>query len=475
MIRLIFFTIGILFLNLSYAQEVRISKDLDIRNYFSYDLVGNVNERIVLYRDRGFEKEIDIFDHNMTLKFNAPLNLEDKKAEVYHLANLDSCFQIIYSYNVKDSVHYISKKYDEKMVLVDSLTLFKRNRENLKRRYKIDLSEDKSKIVFYAPDKDELLDVVMVQNDSTHVLWHQKKLVEDVDVMSEIKETLTSNNGEVLFFIDKTNKLKKEQQHLRILSLANSQLSVLKLNLGDKKKKTLVKEIDNLNNRLIIAGFYNEKEDEKSEGLFIFNQSLTNLSGEVEIKMIPMTDDILNQINTSNKDKSKYLENFDVNNMVLRRDGGVILFAEKNKIFSRRNPYSGVAYQGGSQYSRRGWTDYYNEDIIAFALNPTNEMLWSSVLYKKQFSQDDDGIYSGYFLFKTPSRIRVLYNDEIKRNNTVSEYLLDPLGNTIRNSLLSTDYQNLKLRFQGAVQISPTAIVVPSESSYTLNIVKIEY
>lgn len=122
-----------------------------------------------------------------------------------------------------------------------------------------------------------------------------------------------------------------------------------------------------------------------------------------------------------------------------------------------------------------GYVDYYNENLIVLANYPDGNEQWKKVLYKKQFSQDDNSIYSSFFLFKTPSRLRLLYNDEIKSSNTVSEYLMDPLGNYERKSVLSTEYQNLKLRFRDAIQTSSTSIIVPSERSSKIYLVKIEY
>ena len=68
-----------------------------------------------------------------------------------------------------------------------------------------------------------------------------------------------------------------------------------------------------------------------------------------------------------------------------------------------------------------------------------------------------------------------MYNDEIKNNNTVSEYVLDPLGNTERKSVLSTEYQNLRLRFSQAIQTGSASLIVPSEKNWKMNMVKIEY
>ena len=76
---------------------------------------------------------------------------------------------------------------------------------------------------------------------------------------------------------------------------------------------------------------------------------------------------------------------------------------------------------------------------------------------------------------KTPSRLRLLYNDEIKKSNTVSEYIMDPTGKIARNSLLSTEDQEMKLRFRDALQISNRELLVPSETNYDLILVKITY
>jgi hypothetical protein len=129
----------------------------------------------------------------------------------------------------------------------------------------------------------------------------------------------------------------------------------------------------------------------------------------------------------------------------------------------------------GEFVSVRGFVDYYHEDLLILSMNKSGAEEWKKILFKKQFSQDDDGVFSSCFVFKTPSRIRLVYNDEIKTHNTVSEYVLDPAGNYERNSVLSTEYQNLKLRFRDAVQISPVSFIVPSEKNYKINMVRIDY
>jgi hypothetical protein len=76
---------------------------------------------------------------------------------------------------------------------------------------------------------------------------------------------------------------------------------------------------------------------------------------------------------------------------------------------------------------------------------------------------------------ENPSRLRLIFNDEIRNENTVSEYILQGNGLSKRSSVMSTDYQRLKLRFQEAIQVASNQIIVPSERNSRLNLVKITY
>jgi len=100
---------------------------------------------------------------------------------------------------------------------------------------------------------------------------------------------------------------------------------------------------------------------------------------------------------------------------------------------------------------------------------------WKEVLHKKQYSQDDDAAYSSYFLAKTATSLRLLFNDEIQYENTVSEYILKGNGEFNRNSVMSTENQKIRLRFKDALQISADVVIVPSEARNRLKLVKVQY
>ncbi|NJK83304.1 MAG: hypothetical protein HC912_05280 [Saprospiraceae bacterium] len=119
--------------------------------------------------------------------------------------------------------------------------------------------------------------------------------------------------------------------------------------------------------------------------------------------------------------------------------------------------------------------DYYFEHLMLISIHPVGETQWTNILRKKQFSQDDGGVYSSYFLVKTPSNLRFVFNDEIKEENTVSEYVIQGSGDFGRRSVMSTDNQRIKLRFQDAIQVGIDEFVVPSERRGRLRIVRVRY
>jgi hypothetical protein len=84
-------------------------------------------------------------------------------------------------------------------------------------------------------------------------------------------------------------------------------------------------------------------------------------------------------------------------------------------------------------------------------------------------------MFSSFFLFKSPTNLRLLFNDEIKYENTVSEYVVNGLGGFERKSLLSTENLELKLRFRDALQVSATEVIVVSERRNRLKLVKLQY
>ena len=228
---------------------------------------------------------------------------------------------------------------------------------------------------------------------------------------------------------------------------------------------------------MAVAGLYDEKSRDQSTGYVWINGSIDNWQDE-QVFLIPFEDVVFFEVYGNNKNKK--LRNFQVSSMLLKADGSPILVFEHARNAVRQN--GGISnfnntntFRGQQGFNSAGWSDHYREDLVVISLDQNLELDWYHVFYKKQFSQNDNALFSSYFTFMTPSRVRLIYNDEIKTNSTVSEYIFDGAGNYKRNSLLSTEYQNLRLIFQYAVQISNSSLIVPSQRNSALSLVKVDY
>ena len=459
------------------AQEVSISSELTIRNYMAYDLLGRIDDKFIVFRDKGDTKEIDIFDKYLEHTSHTELFFEKRKSTVVHTLGLDTSFQLIYNYVDKDSIYIKMRRYNSAVVLQDSSEIGRLPKKIIRKKISEVTSEDKSKVLIYTLDDEDNFLFFLYDNDRNTLLTESKLAIPDFEPNKHSYELKLTNSGQLLVLLVKPDFNRNAIFSLVHFDLYNQKATAHLLN-SEKYQRDYFLDYDNQNDKVIFCGTFSEKRGKNAEGYYIINKRLGDLQLEETAKILPFPDQLIEEVGRSKRKKNKVFQDFTVREVLKRNDGGFLIMMELSKEFSRRNSYSPTTNFDRGSYgpaARRGWVDYYNEDIIVSSISPAYEFDWSKILYKKQFSQDDEAIYSSFFVMKTPSRLRLLYNDEIKKSNTVSEYIMDPTGKIARNSLLSTEDQEMKLRFRDALQISNRELLVPSETNYDLILVKITY
>ena len=57
-----------------WGQKVTVSEDINLRTDYVYDILGKVDDKILLYRDKGFNHVLQVFDENLwEMNFVRPL------------------------------------------------------------------------------------------------------------------------------------------------------------------------------------------------------------------------------------------------------------------------------------------------------------------------------------------------------------------------------------------------------------------
>lgn len=400
---------------------------------------------------------------------------EKKKTDVYTVIGQDTAFQMIYGFLEKDSLVLRMREYDKIVRLIDSTTLVKISKKDIKKRFRYEVSNDKSKVLLSTITGDNHLIFIIYDCRRKKISWF-RKLVFLKDYYKRYDDMLLTNDGKVIIHLPNNNSEDNQLDFLFINPITSQQLE-FKVLLGENAYTDIYFDYDNNNQNLIVCGNYAEKRGKEVVGLYLMKSHINQI-GETMIPTFIRHKSSLGQelLQGKKRNRKRAFDDLTVRDIIFRNDGGVLVISEIAREFSRRSPYNSAYSRGNSNsYVRNGWVDYYTDDILITNINNDMAIDWTKVLYKKQFSQDDDAVFSSFFIMKTPSRLRFIYNDAIKKSSTVSEYLIDPAGKIARNSLLSTEYQNMKLRFQDALQLSSNSILVPSEQNYDLNLVKITY
>ncbi len=457
------------------SQEVSVSDELSIRNYFSYELLGQIEDRILVYRDKGFSKEVDVYNEDMEHTQFSEFIFEKKKADVYAITGLDTSFQMIYGFVDKDSLIIKMREYDKLVRLIDSTTLTKVHKKEIRRRYSYNISRDRSKILLTTVLSNNQIQFLNYNCRQKRLTWNQTILFDAIDYR-DFDDIILTNDGHVIIQLNSDNLDRNRIDFLLLDPYSNKQFN-FRVDFGDHLYNDAYFDYDDKHKNIVVAGNYSDSKGRQVQGLYYYRANINNLQSSKGPKFIPYTEGLGQELLQGKRRNKKHVfDDLEVQNIIFRNDGGALVMTEISKDFSRRSPYnSSFTRDVGGGVTRRGWVDYYNEDIVMININPNLEVDWTKVLYKKQFSQDDEAVFSSFYVMKTPSRLRLIYNDDIKKNSTVSEYLLDPAGRIARNSLLSTEYQDMKLRFMDAVQLSSNSILVPSEQNFNLNLVKITY
>ena len=454
------------------AQKITVSEEVGIKTDFSYTVIGKFADRVLLFRDQSSRYEVQAFDENMRVVWTRELNFNRQRPDIIGINKYKDLWHLFFGFREKGDYHIMHYAYNAKADLVDSTTIGVIERQYFSPRFRFTESEDHSKVLLFKSDKETELDAFSYDLSSMNLLWYKLLDLKNTFLRRDFRRMIVTDKGDMLMFLEHNKTFSADVEYELIhVSSATHNVEHLAFNFGELVIQDFYPVYDNYNTRIAFAGMYSLKNTAKADGMFyaILNPG----SSGPEVYLHSFKEEIVEDVHGKDVDPEKGLTNFMVSDIVLRQDGGAIIIAELSKEYSRRN--SMPMRQDYASYSASSWVDYYYEDLVVFSVHPEGEHHWSFVLHKKQHSQDDDAMFSSYFLFKTPQKIRLLYNDEIRNENNVSEYVIRGNGYYERNSVFSTDYHRLRLRFRDAIQVGYNECIVPSERNNRLNLVRIMF
>jgi hypothetical protein len=472
----LFFAILLIFGSFSevFAQNIFVSEPMSIRSDYGYEIIGRMRDKILLFRDKFDDFEIQAYDSRLQFSWNKELeDIEKRGTQIIGVFASKNDFSVIYKTKKKGITSLRIHKYDPMANLIDTMTV-KTYSDRMFESPTLDYikSEDKNCFVVHNTSKSDEIGVTCFRLDKMQLLWDKTIFLNHNYYESKVKDMVLSNQGDFFLMAEENNKRSKiEEHHLQVHCFGPQFEGMKKVPIPEFLITDVKFAFDNQNNTLVGGGLYGEKTKERANGSFYLKLPL--MSSNFVLKYAPFDDQFISILRGKEVvDDTKGIAEAEIQQIALRKDGGVILVCEQlTEIIRGSTNNRGVIREGSS----RVIVDYYYNDIFALAINADGRHHWQTVLHKKQYSQDDDGIFSSFFMMKQADKLRFLFNDEIKYENTCSEYLVTPLGEFDRNSLLNTEDQNLRLRFKDGLQLNATECIIPSEYRNKLKLILVKY
>ena len=456
------------------AQKITVSEPVMLRQDIAYYLLGKMGNRTLLFRDQGVQFEVTAFDDQMQESWRKNLELDKRQPKVLYVLADKGAFSIIYRFREKSNLITKIHKYGPAANLIDSITIKNHGYLFYNPNLTVVESEDRSKLLLYHIEKQHTFKVISFDVKNMEVLWEASVQPPEFNYFQNFRDIIVDNDGNMMLVLEKNNyRNQRETHYYEFHCYYGLSKELIQFNIPMQSKLTYAATFtfDHLNGNLIGTGFFSDKNLGRADGTFYLNIKPQDHKNFL-LSFNTFNNDFMINLLGKEADKNKGVPDIEIAELVLRRDGGVILIAERNRTMDRRAAAVNRSYYDSHT---RFAVDYYYEDIVSLSIHPDGTTHWNTVLHKKQYSQDDDAIYSSFFLFKTGSNLRFLFNDEIKYENTVSEYVLNGIGDSERNSLMSTERLKLRLRFRDAFQVDANTLIIPSEHRSKLKLVKMEY
>ena len=474
-ITLIFFLCTSAGLTLS-AQTLTLSEEIPIRADTEYHLVGKLGGRTMLLQDRGTKFFLNAYDRRMQESWEKELELRGRSVTILDIVATQRDFKLLYLYRERGHLYLQLDRYDPAANIQDSITLADIGYSLTTPRQEVVQSEDHSKSLIMLHNEPNRFTFFTIDLDSLEVMRRSVIQPEDFYYNQNFLQAEIANDGTAFFALERDNFVSRRKDHYYEIYQASpdtvSSVTYSQVHMGDSLTYDLFFRYDNLNERLVCGGLYTSRDLARAEGYFYLSMAPDQPENRT-LHFEAFDPELVSSMDGNRRRNREGIEELAVRDLVLRRDGGMLLITERNRQFERRS--TATQLQVVNNFVGRPLVDYHYDELLVLSVHPDGQPHWHNVLHKRQYSQDDGGAYSSFFLLRSPQRLHFLFNDDVRLENTVSEYVLDGYGESDRNSLFHTRDLELRLRFRSGVQVAANELVVPSERRNRLRLVTMTY
>jgi hypothetical protein len=468
------------------GQTVTIS-DIDRSDSrdINFEIIGKMNGNILVYKNSRVAHKINIFDQDMNTLETVMLDFIPGRSFNVDFIAYPDFFYMIYQYQKGNILYCMAVKMDAKAQKINEPVLLDTTRISItadNKIYSTIYSEDRKKImIFKIQTRFQKFNMqTLLFNEEMKLISKNRHLLPYNENRDRYDNFMVGNDGSFVFTLARQSGNRDNNNALSLLvkSPVQDTFSYQAVDLKEKYIDEVKLKIDNRNNRYLVNSFYYKKNRGSIEGLFtyVWNKA----SEKTEISQFTEISDTLRAEAKTGSALRFALDNFFIRQIIVKLDGGFLLAAEDftsdtrgNNNFNRfdylynpylyssgnyyYNPYTGF-YRPLNSFNNQT-TRYYYDNIMILSISKTGQLLWSKVLQKKQYD-DNETNFMSFFTMTTGSEIHFLYNNDGKYQ-VISNQAIAADGNINRYPTLKVDQKGYEFMPALIKQVGSNQIIIP--------------
>jgi hypothetical protein len=391
-------------------------------------IVGKVNG--VLYTFRSYGKEYFLDAYNDEMGKTATIVLDFFPEKIYNVRFIPFEDKMLVLYQSQEGtriIQYAAMLNDKGMLQKTPLKIDEKRTSFFgvagdKEFFSSAVSENRNHIMVYsAHHKNRTLEFSGYWLDATLMKVTKKvKLNYKANEIVASNDGIMSNTGQFFLPVFTLIGSRNFSDEYTILSVTKEEGVFRKstLNIGENYLEYPFQKIDNTNGKIHFASFYSTKKNGNNEGVAAATFDINGLNFATP-NFIPFDDDMRGESGAKRRERA--LNDFKINQLVIKNDGGFVVAAEETYITTQSNfmPAMGFYSFYYTPVMSQSIREYHYNDILLLSYNSNNQKEWHTFLRKEQYSQEDAGMFSSYSLMNTGGGLGFLFNDFDARRSRI--------------------------------------------------------
>ncbi len=488
-----------------HAQRISYSEpDRDDVRSVDFDIIGKINNHFLIYKNEKARYYISVFDNDMKTLDKTELGFLPDKVINSDIITYRDFFYFIYQYQRRNIVYCMAAKMDGNGKIIGEpkqldTTVISFAASN--KIYTIINSEDKQKIaVSKINSKDnDLYFVTSSLFDTGLNLLHKSQAGIPVHGSKDFLTEFVVDDDGGLVFVKASGTAQSD--NINALTLITKDPGSDVVNFYDLNVKYIYLDdirlkVDNANKHYLVTSLFSKTRRGNIDGLYCMLWDKVQAKEIASVNTV-FSDDLRSQARSDGSVHSAF-NDFYLQNILMRKDGGFLIAAESVYSSSHGNYTNRWDYLNGSPYWSPSnsylWSSpysyyypwwnsglyntqtnrYYADNIAVISFDSSANMRWANVIAKSQYDDNTDD-FIGYTTLNTGSEIHFLFNELARKVLILTDQSITPDGQVDRKPTLHDLDKDYQFMPKYAKQVGSRQLIVPCQYRNYVCYAKIEF